>query len=98
MFPVTFQPAMTNTGGQAAVCSASVRTEPSAIPSRGRASVLRASSDATARTPVPPAPSGRAVCRGASVGPEDPAIERPESACVGTDSQGLCKCTQINTY
>ena len=89
---------MTNTGGQAAVCSAGVRTEPSAIPSRGRVSVLRASSDATARTPVQPAPSGRAVCRGASVGPEDPAIKQPESVCVGTDSLGLCKCTQINEY
>lgn len=36
-------PAMTNTGGQDAVSSASVRTELSAIPPRGHVSVFRAS-------------------------------------------------------
>lgn len=36
-------PVMTNTGGQAAVSSASVRTELSVIRSRGRVSVLRVS-------------------------------------------------------
>lgn len=80
---------MTNTGVQAAVCSASVRTELSAIRSREHASVLRGSSDATARTPVQRAPSGRAVCRGASVGREDPAIKQPENVCAETDSLGL---------
>lgn len=35
------------------------------------------------------APSGRAACRGASVGLEDPVIKQQESACVGTDSLGL---------
>ncbi|TDH11473.1 hypothetical protein EPR50_G00060690 [Perca flavescens] len=82
-------PVMTKTGGQDAVRSASVRTEVSAIPSRGRVSVLQGSQDATATSPVQQAPSGRAVCRGASVGPEDPVIKQPESAYVGTDSLGL---------
>lgn len=89
---------MTNTGGQAAVSSASVRTELSAILSRGCVSVFLGSLDATARSPAQRAPSGRTVCRGASVGLEDPVIERPESAYVETDSLGLCKCTKIHKY
>lgn len=89
--PVVFQPAMTNTGGRAAVSSASVRMGPSATPSRGRVSVLQATSDATARTRVRQGPSARAACRGASVGREGPATGQPESVRAGTDSLGLCK-------
>lgn len=59
---------------------------------RGPVSVLRGSLDNTARTPVQQAPLGRAVCRGASVGPEDPAIKQPESVYVRADSPELCKC------
>lgn len=83
---------MTNSGAWAAVSSASVRTELSAILSRGRVSVLQGTKDGTVKSLVQLAPSGRTACRGASVGLEDPVIKQQESACVGTDSLGLCKC------
>lgn len=85
---------MTNTGGQAAVSSASVRTELSAIQSRAPVSVLRGSSDATVRTRVQQGPLGKAACRGVNVGLEEPAIKQPESVYVGMDSLGLCKFIQ----
>lgn len=45
--------------------------------------------DATVKSRVQQAHLGSAVCRGASVQPEDPAIKQQESAFVGMDSQGL---------
>lgn len=92
--PLTFQTVTINTGERTASSSASVRTELSATLWRDHVAVLQGSMDATVKSRVQQAHLGSAVCRGASVQPEDPAIKQQESAFVGMDSQGLSKSKQ----
>lgn len=79
-------------GDPPAVSRVSVRIELCVTLSKEPASVLQDLLGTTVRTCVQPGTLGKVVCRGASVGMEDPVIKQLENVYVGMDSLGPCKC------
>ena len=85
------QPATVITGGLTAAAGASAKTGPCATPSRGLATVLRASGAGAVRSAASRAPTVTTVTRDASARTERPAIMSRGNAAAHLDTLEPCK-------